>query len=401
LISTSGKWGTLVSYSVKVTTEGSGQIANRGKRRRHPDSSFGGPVVSVRTLVVEDEFMIGLDVSQQLADAGFKVVGPATSVRKALSLVARRGCDIAVLDINLGGETSELIARKLRASGKPFVALTGYSTDNLRPSCHDATTLTKPPRIGDLVAALRQAITMGMERTPALIWSSLPDGRIEYLNPHWLACFDLRIKNAAGDGWTVIIHPHDRDELLAKSDSVRTGTLYEATARRRRYYGNSAGILNRYRDGEIGAVGLAKKVDQSLSARHLLDQGDQDRYKGAGSPARSAPGRPEQPMHQAHPESGRRRFELPAGYPSTRAEPERKISFAPGAVKVLRVGLKITRTEVADEKGQGIPDPCSFHVSADAWRGKTDFSKRLVETTSLNISRAPRTAMSGCAPKEL
>jgi DNA-binding response OmpR family regulator len=98
--------------------------------------------VSVRVPVVEDEFTIGLDVSQRRADAGFEVVGPATSVRKAL--VARRGCDIAVLDINLAGETSELIARKQRASGKPVVVLTGYPTDNPRPWCHDATTLMKP-----------------------------------------------------------------------------------------------------------------------------------------------------------------------------------------------------------------------------------------------------------------
>jgi PAS domain S-box-containing protein len=210
-------------------------------------------VVSARVIIVEDEFMIGLDVSQQLADAGFEVVGPATSVRKALRLVAQRGCDIAVLDINLGGETSEPIARKLRASGKPLVVLTGYSTDNLRPWCHDATTLTKPLRIADLVEALRQAITMGMERIPALIWSSPPDGTIEDLNPRWLAYFDLPMEDAVGDGWTAIIHPDERAELLAKWDTaVRTGTPYEATARLRRYDGEYHWFIaraNRARDG--------------------------------------------------------------------------------------------------------------------------------------------------------
>jgi len=120
--------------------------------------------VSVRVLVVEDEFMIGLDIGQQLADAGFEVVGPAPSVAKALRLVGERGCDVAVLDVNLGCETSEPVAGQLRASGKPFVVLTGYSTDHLRPWYQNATVLTKPPRIADLVAALRQAIT-GMEET--------------------------------------------------------------------------------------------------------------------------------------------------------------------------------------------------------------------------------------------
>ena len=118
----------------------------------------GGKVMSVRVLVVEDEFMIGLDIGQQLADAGFEVVGPAPSVAKALRLVASPGCDIAVLDVNLGSETSERVAGKLRAFGKPFVVLTGYSMDNLRPWFHDATILTKPPRIAELVAALRSCV---------------------------------------------------------------------------------------------------------------------------------------------------------------------------------------------------------------------------------------------------
>ena len=109
--------------------------------------------MSVRVLVVEDEFMIGLDIGQQLASAGYEVVGLATSVAKALRLEPR--CDVAVLDVNLGGETCEPVAQKLRASGKPFVVLTGYSADTLQSSFSDATILMKPPCIADVVAAVR------------------------------------------------------------------------------------------------------------------------------------------------------------------------------------------------------------------------------------------------------
>ncbi|MBO0763342.1 MAG: hypothetical protein J2P50_01925 [Hyphomicrobiaceae bacterium] len=99
--------------------------------------------------------MIALDISHQLTNAGFEVVGPAPSVARALRLVAERGCDVAVLDVKLDSETSEPIAETLRASGKPFVVLTGYSTDNLRPWFGNATVLTKPPRMADLLEALR------------------------------------------------------------------------------------------------------------------------------------------------------------------------------------------------------------------------------------------------------
>lgn len=109
--------------------------------------------MSARVLVVEDEFMIGLDVSQQLAAAGYEIVGLATSVRKALRL--EPGCDVAVLDVNLGSETCERVVQKLRESGKPFVVLTGYSPDNLASSFSDATILTKPPCMADVVAAVR------------------------------------------------------------------------------------------------------------------------------------------------------------------------------------------------------------------------------------------------------
>jgi DNA-binding response OmpR family regulator len=97
--------------------------------------------------------MIGLDVSQQLASAGYEVVGLATSVPKALRLEPR--CDVAVLDVNLGRETCEPVVRKLREVGKPFVVLTGYSPDNLSPSFNDATVLTKPPCMDDVIAAVR------------------------------------------------------------------------------------------------------------------------------------------------------------------------------------------------------------------------------------------------------
>jgi DNA-binding response OmpR family regulator len=114
--------------------------------------------MGIRVLVVEDEPIVALDIRQQLANAGFEVVGPATSVADALPLIAGPGCDVAVLNVNLGNETSEPIARKLRASGKPFVVLSGYSTDDLPPSFTGAFFLTKPALMAELVAAVCKCI---------------------------------------------------------------------------------------------------------------------------------------------------------------------------------------------------------------------------------------------------
>jgi DNA-binding response OmpR family regulator len=109
----------------------------------------------MRVLVVEDEALIALDIARQLTAAGFQVVGPAISVSRALGLIAEHGCDIALLDVNLGNrETSEPVARALRARGTPFIVLSGYAREHHPPGLQGAPVLSKPASPGDLIAAL-------------------------------------------------------------------------------------------------------------------------------------------------------------------------------------------------------------------------------------------------------
>jgi DNA-binding response OmpR family regulator len=111
--------------------------------------------MSDRVLVVEDEVLLALDLADQLTEAGFEVIGPAMSVAKALTLIAEVGCDVAVLDVNLGDETSERIAHVLRARRTPFVILTGYSAQQLQPGFQGAPVLSKPAPPSVLLATLR------------------------------------------------------------------------------------------------------------------------------------------------------------------------------------------------------------------------------------------------------
>ncbi len=107
-----------------------------------------------RVLVVEDNALLGLDIAQQLTNAGFEVVGPAISVAKALRLVVEKSCDVAVLDVNLGSETSEPVALELRARGTPFVVLSGYSSEQHPLGFRGAPALAKPARPEALVEML-------------------------------------------------------------------------------------------------------------------------------------------------------------------------------------------------------------------------------------------------------
>ncbi|TIQ25766.1 MAG: response regulator, partial [Mesorhizobium sp.] len=83
------------------------------------------PLSGLRILVVEDTFLVALDLSDELTDAGCDVVGPAPSVQEALEQIDGVELDGAVLDVNLHGERSFPLAEHLAARDVPFVFLTG------------------------------------------------------------------------------------------------------------------------------------------------------------------------------------------------------------------------------------------------------------------------------------
>jgi DNA-binding response OmpR family regulator len=112
----------------------------------------------MRVLVVEDEAIVALAIADQLTEAGFRVVGPAPSVAKALKLIKEVGCDVAVLDVNLRDETAEPVARELRLRHTPFLFLSAVSRDHLPSGFNGEVLLAKPARPAVLVAALQSSI---------------------------------------------------------------------------------------------------------------------------------------------------------------------------------------------------------------------------------------------------
>jgi CheY-like chemotaxis protein len=115
----------------------------------------GGPA---RVLVVEDDALVADEISRILDAAGFEVVGPAGRVEKAFHLLNDVGCDAAVLDMQLDGETSELIARVLAARGTPFVTVSGYYQDQRPRGFEEATFLAKPLQSELLIEHVRRCI---------------------------------------------------------------------------------------------------------------------------------------------------------------------------------------------------------------------------------------------------
>ena len=97
-------------------------------------------------LVVEDEYMIAMDLVSFLENLGADVIGPAGTVEEGLGLVEQYGrhFDIALLDVNLRGERVYPVADALAARGVPFVFTSGYDALVLPEAYSDVPRCDKP-----------------------------------------------------------------------------------------------------------------------------------------------------------------------------------------------------------------------------------------------------------------
>ena len=101
--------------------------------------------LSGRALIVEDNMIIAMDGADILAELGCDDVATASGVGEALRLIEDGAFDIALLDVNLGHETSVPVAEALQARGVPFLLATGYGeTAGISEAYPGAVILKKP-----------------------------------------------------------------------------------------------------------------------------------------------------------------------------------------------------------------------------------------------------------------
>jgi CheY-like chemotaxis protein len=115
----------------------------------------GGP--GLRVFLVEDEALIAMYVEDLLTELGYRVVATAGRLEDALRIASQGSFDIAVLDMNLGGELTHPVARVIHGLGIPFVYVTGYGTTGADVPAA-APTLQKPFVREALQAVMRRAL---------------------------------------------------------------------------------------------------------------------------------------------------------------------------------------------------------------------------------------------------
>ena len=106
-------------------------------------------------LVVEDDFLIAMELEQTLRRAGYQVV-VAARVAMALRLLQQVRPDAAVLDVNLAGERVTPVAEVLRAMAVPFLLASGYREADLSDEqvLRNAVNVGKPTRSQRLLREL-------------------------------------------------------------------------------------------------------------------------------------------------------------------------------------------------------------------------------------------------------
>jgi len=121
-----------------------------------------------RVLVVEDEALIALFITDQLAELGHIAVGPAFSLPEALRLASTASIDLALLDLNLRGVFAGEVADLLTRRTIPLIFITGdYAPDpDLRFA--NIEVLEKPFKASDLQLAIARTLRVGGAKTTKL-----------------------------------------------------------------------------------------------------------------------------------------------------------------------------------------------------------------------------------------
>ncbi len=110
-----------------------------------------------RLLLLEDNALIGMFMATALRGAGYDVSGPHVHLDRAQAAFAAQRCDIAVLDINIHGDTSLGLAQHLLDQDCPVIFVSGYD-DAAYPTPAGAKRLTKPVDMPQLLAMIADTL---------------------------------------------------------------------------------------------------------------------------------------------------------------------------------------------------------------------------------------------------
>ena len=86
----------------------------------------GSPASSCSVLIVEDETLLRMMITEMLEELGHRVAAEAARLEQALPLAQSADFDLAVLDVNIAGQLITPVAELIAARRRPIIFATGY-----------------------------------------------------------------------------------------------------------------------------------------------------------------------------------------------------------------------------------------------------------------------------------
>lgn len=125
------------------------------------DGQGDGPRQGLQVFIAEDESLIAMLLEDILDDLGFSIAASVPTLREALDQAAVVQADVAILDINLGGDPIFPVAEQLAARNIPFIFASGYGATTLPDEWRMRPTLPKPFTSEQVAQALQNAVKQG------------------------------------------------------------------------------------------------------------------------------------------------------------------------------------------------------------------------------------------------
>lgn len=109
-------------------------------------------------LIVEDEPLIAMMLEDFLESMGHTISGTCETLDQAMAEAERGGFDLAILDVNLKGESVWPVAAALRKKGTPFVLASGGHVEPPPAEFKNAPMIEKPFTIDRVTPIIEAAL---------------------------------------------------------------------------------------------------------------------------------------------------------------------------------------------------------------------------------------------------
>jgi PAS domain-containing protein len=99
--------------------------------------------------------------------------------------------------------------RTTEVAGRTNLQLTEAASNVTRIAMESERSQTTLDQAPDAAARSEGQLRKIIDTIPTLVWRSLPDGRLDYLNQRWRDDTGLSLEQAHDCGWKAIVHPDD------------------------------------------------------------------------------------------------------------------------------------------------------------------------------------------------